>query len=81
MAKRSKPEASRDQREASAPDFADERPGAVDGDMFDLGPESAPGTLVHHDHRIVINYNASTQAAQHRALTRAAAERQRTGTF
>ena len=35
--------------------------------------------MVHNDHRIVVNYNASSRAARHRQLTQTDTERERTG--
>ena len=63
-----------------------DRPDASDADGA-LAPgrpdehQPAGAMLVHNDHRIVINYNASGLAARHRALTRPDAERERTGSL
>ena len=74
-------------RDRTRVDWLDERPdGSVAPDGDDLPPVRSDGgpvgrVVVHHDHRVVINYNASSQAARHRALTRPSGERERVGGF
>ncbi len=64
--------------EAGEPSRAAER---TNDEIERAGGETAAESpvLVHNDHRIVVNYNASSRAARHRQLTRKDTERERTG--
>ena len=44
-------------------------------------PQSNEPSVVHNDHRIVVNYNASGQGARRRQLTDPSTERNRSGSF
>ena len=72
--------------EAAPLELLDERPdgsavGAADGLPLGRSDLAEPGAavIVHNDHRVLVNYNASSQAARHRALTESVGERERGG--
>ena len=64
--------------EAGEPSWAAER---TNDEIERAGGEAAAESpvMVHNDHRIVVNYNASSRAARHRQLTQTDTERERTG--
>ena len=64
--------------EAGEPSRAAER---TNDDIERAGGEAAAESpvIVNNDHRIVVNYNASSRAARHRQLTQTDTERDRAG--